>query len=247
MPPAKHSESRRSTKWTKSRKDRVIDGVCSGLAEYLGADVTLVRIVWLLSIFVKGLGLIAYILAAIIVPVNPEHKSLKPDEKKKINHAVIWSLVLISLGFLFLWDRWDWHLFRRFPLDFNFFPWGHIPWNSFLPLALIVLGVVYIVIALRKDRQSDPIPDDTPPPKKTGSSAESKPSSKMVRSRDNRLVGGVCGAIAKHLNIDPTLIRIGFVVITLITHLFLGLIAYVTLLIIIPSDEASTDSEKNDK
>lgn len=51
---------------TKSR-DHMITGVCGGIAEYLNADVTVIRIVTILFAF-SGAGLIAYIVAAIIMP-----------------------------------------------------------------------------------------------------------------------------------------------------------------------------------
>jgi phage shock protein C len=247
MPTTKDVRSDKNKKWTKSRKDRIIDGVCAGLAEHIGADVTLVRIIWVLTIFIKGLGLIAYILAAIIVPVNPEHKSLKPEEKKKTNHAVIWSLILILLGVVFLWDRWEWQFFRSFPFDFNFLPWVDIPWNSLLPLALILLGVVYIVIALRKDQSKPAAKDEASSTSKTKVSTQGTTAAfNMVRSREDKLLGGVCAAIAKRLDIDTTLIRIAFIVVTLFTHVFLGIIAYVALVLIIPIEDAPSDPAKTD-
>lgn len=52
----------------KSSKERVICGVCGGLAEYFGLDVSLVRIAWILFTCLGGSGLLAYILVAIVVP-----------------------------------------------------------------------------------------------------------------------------------------------------------------------------------
>ena len=52
--------------------DRRIAGVASGVAEYFDVDPTIVRILWVLSIFFGGLGLLLYIAMAIIVPLEPE-------------------------------------------------------------------------------------------------------------------------------------------------------------------------------
>jgi phage shock protein PspC (stress-responsive transcriptional regulator) len=52
--------------------DRRIAGVASGIAEYFDVDPTIVRILWVLSIFFGGLGLLLYIAMAIIVPLEPE-------------------------------------------------------------------------------------------------------------------------------------------------------------------------------
>ncbi len=55
-------------KLRKSRTDRKICGVCGGLAEYLNLDPTIVRLLWLLLVFCAGTGILAYIVAAIIMP-----------------------------------------------------------------------------------------------------------------------------------------------------------------------------------
>ena len=49
----------------KSNENKMVDGVCAGIAEYFGIDPTLVRLAWVLACFV------AYIIAAIIIPRNP--------------------------------------------------------------------------------------------------------------------------------------------------------------------------------
>ena len=53
----------------RNKKDRMIAGVCSGIADYLNADPTIVRLIWAIAtIFTGGLGIFAYIVAWIIVP-----------------------------------------------------------------------------------------------------------------------------------------------------------------------------------
>jgi len=57
-------------KLTKSDQ-RVISGVCGGIAEYFGLDYTLVRVLWVIgSIFLTAIlgGIIAYIICAVIIP-----------------------------------------------------------------------------------------------------------------------------------------------------------------------------------
>jgi phage shock protein C len=57
---------------TRSRDDRMLAGVCGGIAEYLNVDPTIVRLVTVLvGIFSAGTALIAYLIAAIIVPEAP--------------------------------------------------------------------------------------------------------------------------------------------------------------------------------
>ncbi len=55
-------------KLTKSATERMICGVCGGIAEYIGTDPTLVRILWVIFSLMGGSGLLAYIIAAIIIP-----------------------------------------------------------------------------------------------------------------------------------------------------------------------------------
>ena len=65
----------------KSRNDKKIDGVCGGIAEYFGIDATLVRIVWLLLAF-TSVGLIAYIVCAIVMPRDPGVIDYRDDDRR---------------------------------------------------------------------------------------------------------------------------------------------------------------------
>lgn len=55
----------------KSEKNKKICGVCGGVAEYFNVDVTLVRLAWVVFACVAA-GILAYILAAIIMPTESE-------------------------------------------------------------------------------------------------------------------------------------------------------------------------------
>lgn len=55
----------------KSNQNKMIDGVCGGIAEYFGMDPTVVRLLWLLFSALGGSGVIAYIVAAVVIPRNP--------------------------------------------------------------------------------------------------------------------------------------------------------------------------------
>ena len=57
----------------RSNKDKMICGVCGGLGEYLNVDPTLIRLVWVLLTCWAGMSIIAYLIAAIIIPVEPEY------------------------------------------------------------------------------------------------------------------------------------------------------------------------------
>ena len=52
----------------KTEQGKMVCGVCGGMAEYFGIDPSIVRIGWVLLSFAYGSGLLAYIIAAIILP-----------------------------------------------------------------------------------------------------------------------------------------------------------------------------------
>ena len=52
----------------RSLDNRMVCGVCGGIGNYFNIDPTLIRLVWVLASFVGGGGLLAYIIAAIIIP-----------------------------------------------------------------------------------------------------------------------------------------------------------------------------------
>ncbi len=55
----------------KSNKDKMIDGVCAGVAEYFNIDPTLVRLATVVLSCAVGSGILAYIVCAIIIPRDP--------------------------------------------------------------------------------------------------------------------------------------------------------------------------------
>ena len=57
----------------KSNDNRMIDGVCGGIAEYFDIDPTLVRVGWILFCAAGGSGFVAYLIAALIIPRKPEN------------------------------------------------------------------------------------------------------------------------------------------------------------------------------
>ncbi len=56
----------------KSNDDKLIDGVCGGIGEYFGIDPSLIRLGWIIFSALGGSGVMAYIVAAIVIPRRPE-------------------------------------------------------------------------------------------------------------------------------------------------------------------------------
>jgi phage shock protein C len=63
-----------NTKLYRSETNKMIAGVCGGLADYLQIDTTLLRLVWVLIVVFSGFfpGVLVYIIAALIMPAEPK-------------------------------------------------------------------------------------------------------------------------------------------------------------------------------
>lgn len=58
----------------------------------------------------------------------------------------------------------------------------------------------------------------------------------LRRSRDDRMIAGVVGGLARYFDIDPTLARAGYVVVSLLSAAFPGILAYVILWALVPEE-----------
>ena len=52
----------------RSKTDRMLGGVCAGIANYLDVDPTIIRLLWVLCIFLAGSGILAYLICWIVIP-----------------------------------------------------------------------------------------------------------------------------------------------------------------------------------
>ncbi|MFA6094687.1 MAG: PspC domain-containing protein [Candidatus Paceibacterota bacterium] len=66
-------------KLLRSKKDRVIAGVCGGLGIYFNVDPVLLRLIWLLLVIMTGIfpGILVYLVAILVVPLEPD-QSVSP-------------------------------------------------------------------------------------------------------------------------------------------------------------------------
>jgi phage shock protein C len=122
----------------RSRTNSMIGGVCGGLGEYLNVDPTIMRLVAVLLVFANGIGLLAYIIAWIIIPRNPGIEAeVVVTEKSELNRLLP-GLALIFLGVVFLLN--------------NLIPWFRF--RYLWPLILIVLGIFILIKTKKKEIQS---------------------------------------------------------------------------------------------
>ncbi len=115
----------------RSRADRMIGGVCGGLGEYLNLDPTLVRLMMVLLVFAHGIGIIAYIVAWIIMPERKGDEAEVSPATTSSSSRFLPGLILVVVGAIFLFN--------------NFFFW--FSFKMLWPIVLIVLGV-YVIAKL---------------------------------------------------------------------------------------------------
>ena len=72
----------------KSRKNKIVGGVCGGLSEYLNMDPTIVRIIAGVLCLAKGIGLLVYIIACIVMPYDDD-ESFDEDDTDNLKSANI--------------------------------------------------------------------------------------------------------------------------------------------------------------
>ena len=61
---------------------------------------------------------------------------------------------------------------------------------------------------------------------------------KLTRSVNDKMLGGVCSGLAKYFGLDPTLVRLGYALLSIFTAGFPGIVLYILACIIIPKDTA---------
>lgn len=145
-------------KLTKSKSDRMIAGVCGGIAEYFDVDPTLIRVAFVILALANGLGILLYIILAIVMP-EPKDKAkaeqnstdepvtdeyskdegftkIKGLENRNHTDRTVWlGVILIILGVFLIVDR------------FNIFWW--LGWDVLWPSILILIGL-WILVRMRR-------------------------------------------------------------------------------------------------
>jgi phage shock protein C len=159
MPAKKAQEKTVNKKLYRSETDKVIAGVCAGIADFFDIDPTLVRIAFVLITIFGGGGIILYIILWLIIPSEESNGEISQDNIKKgageikaqagkfaedakefsrtQNSRVLLGAVILILGIVLLLQNLG--IFRFFNL-----------WRLW-PIILIILG--YIVLARRNGKE----------------------------------------------------------------------------------------------
>ena len=205
----------------RSKKDRVIGGVCGGFAHYFEVDPVVVRIVWLLMTVLGGSGILLYIVSLIIIPEAEQEDDRGADTSRDLRPVI--GAVLIVVGSILLMDNLG---------VLEWLTWD-MSWNVFMPILFIVLGL-YIILN-HKNRKL--LPPHEEAGEETRPNDRSEPYANILhRSSRNKKILGVCGGIAEYFGVDPSLIRIAFVLLLFVSF-GLALILYVALAFFLPVDQ----------
>jgi len=144
----------------RSCKDQILGGVAAGMAEYFEVDPTLVRLLWAISFF-AGFGIPAYIVAWVIIPLDPSCKSKKTgadeikDKAEQVaqdfrsavkdsahtNHPTRHDDFRFWLGLIVI--------FFAVTLLFQSF-FGFSLWHNFWPIILVAIGVILIATSMER-------------------------------------------------------------------------------------------------
>ncbi len=128
-------EDRSTARLRRNTAYRVCFGVCGGLAEYLALDAALVRVAFVIATLWGGIGLMLYIVLAIILPVDDNTSVIATRPTLERSHVLAGG-VLLALGSFWLAS------------SLGLAPW--LTWNPFWPCVLILVGVALLVRQSRR-------------------------------------------------------------------------------------------------
>ena len=198
----------------RSRRDRYLAGIAGGLADYFSVDANLFRILFVIFTFFGGIGILIYGTAWVLIPENHEQAEL-PRKQAPRDSTFLIAIVLIIAGLV---------LFTKEFGIFHYFHYWHIPWASIWAIFLILIGILLVVTNNRKYKNeggkntaTNNIPD----------------LNKIYRSKDNRIIAGVCGGLGEYFKVDPVIIRLLWIFASF-ASVGLGILVYVVLVFIFP-------------
>lgn len=177
---------------SKIKKGSLIAGVCTGVANYFGIEPIIIRVLFAVSIFLGGWGIIFYIIAALLLPSELKTDENLDNEIQENSYAkTIAGSLFVFIGIFFIADNFG---FMNYLFVFG------LPKFLLLPVIMILKGG----FILFKINDFTPVKSGT---KKT----------KFYRSRTDRRLMGVCGGLADYLNIESNNLRMLWIIFSFLT------------------------------
>ncbi len=224
----------------RSRTDKIIAGVCGGMAEYFDVDPVIMRVLFVLLAFFGGSGFILYLASIFIIPKKPLQvenplgagNATAPQQKEVPSGGArtMFGIIMIILGALVLLGNLG---------VLSFFHFWHLSAFVF-PILLILIGMAIIYYKQAEVQQENPQTENPagaesavgggmPPP-------EPQKSRMFRRSSSDKKLFGVCGGLANYFSLDPTIVRILYVILCLASF-GAGIVLYLTLALVAPDDK----------
>lgn len=222
--------------------DKLVGGVCGGLADYLGLDATLVRILWVvMTLVTSGGGFLAYLALWLLLPVGTAQAGQQRPAALELNERSLSraAIVLMTLGGLWLLS------------NIGLLPWL---WGAFWSVVRIffwpalLIGAGYLLLRstnqrnLRMDWSGLRDRWQTRMNGKMPSKADVKDSLNQVkqriplkRSRRDRIFMGVCGGLGKRFGIDANLVRLIWAAFS-IGSIGMGVLVYIAVGLLLPEE-----------
>ena len=66
------------------------------------------------------------------------------------------------------------------------------------------------------------------------------PEKRLTRSRRHKMIAGVCGGLAEYFELDPTVVRVAYVLISIVSVAFPGILAYIVLMFVMPPPDSTS-------
>jgi phage shock protein C len=212
----------------RSKINRMIGGVCGGIAEYVSIDPTIARIVWAISVFWGGFGILLYLICMVLIPENPLANKQGLSQKGTKSDAGLLAGALMVIVGLALLSHNAWGFI--WPFDWRFWHFWSIQWRYVWPVLIMLIGVWIIVMGIRREKQTlgtaTAASDEVPLGRQR----------KLLRSRKEKMFAGVCGGLAQYWGVDVALVRIGFAFLTVASGFWLGVGAYLIIVMLIPEE-----------
>lgn len=193
----------------RSNTDYLVFGVCGGVADYFDISSNLIRSFFIVSSLIGGWGIAAYLFSMIFLKKNPEEISDEKNLTRDNNFKFSAGFSLTVIGFLYTFELVGLISYSKF--------FG-ISRDLFLPVLILSAGLfilfVYHPVVERMSKDSV-----------------------ILRRSSNKRILGVCGGLAEYLNSEPVLVRMLWLIFSLVT-LGVGAVIYFLFYLIIPESKA---------
>lgn len=237
--------------------EKLVGGVCGGLADYLGWDAALIRILWLVATIVTGGGgLLAYLVLWGLLPVGTKEAGVQEPAVFELNERNIGRVATILIGLGVVWLLSNLGILPRL--------WNMV-WSLFGILGIIfwpalLIGIGYLLLRgsgnaeldlnvdfsgvrnnIRERVNNFRMPGSNNGVKSNMKSTWNQGRKRLPfrRSSTDKLFLGVCGGIGQRLGLDANLIRLLWAAFS-IGSIGMGVLIYVALGLLLPEETTTS-------